>query len=149
MRITKEVQQTVEVTKDIICNKCGNSCRTSTGGDDAPWHAYDGLIEAEVHGSYFSTKIGDTSKHVFSLCETCFMELQSSFKIPSFQGDAFGWTAAHISFDEEIVSEEEYKESLAEIDRLMGTKDADEQVKLEQLAMRAHNYERGKEPLPE
>lgn len=105
MKVTKEVQQTVTVVKDIICNKCGESCRTDGGGDDTSHPEFDGLIEAQVHGGYFSEKIGDCSRHIFSLCETCFMDLQSTFKIPSYQGDWLGDCSLDMISDEELAED--------------------------------------------
>lgn len=95
MRITKQIQVIKEesLTTDILCNKCGLTCRTDNGPVDIPSGVkpqFDGLLEAKVQGGYFSKKIGDLSRHTFSLCETCFMDLQSTFKIPSYRGDYFG-----------------------------------------------------------
>lgn len=83
MKITKEVQQTVTVTKDIICNKCGESCCTSTSDPDevTAWRDYDGLLEASGSGGYHSKHIGDMTYFTFSLCERCLMELFKTFKI--------------------------------------------------------------------
>ncbi len=101
MRITKEVQVQQTVTHDIICNLCGMSCRTDSNGDNTSCPDFDGLIEAEVHGGYHSKVIGDTSRHVFSLCETCFMELSKSFKIPSYQGsELWGCSLDYVESDE-------------------------------------------------
>lgn len=88
MIITTEVQQTVNVISDIICNKCGESCKNLYG--------YEGLLEAEVHGGYGSEHVGDMNKHKFSMCEKCFMELSATFKIPSLEDDG-----DHFMSDEE------------------------------------------------
>lgn len=48
-----------------------------------------------------------------------------------------------------IVTETDYKEALAEIDRLWGAvAGSPEEARLELLAMLVHNYERSLEPLP-
>ncbi len=80
MIITTEVQQTITVVSDIICNKCGESCKSN-------FHGYEGLLEAEVFGGYGSEHVGDMNKHKFSMCEKCFMELSATFKIPSWVDD--------------------------------------------------------------
>ncbi len=61
------------VTDDIICNKCGNSCKDSCDMN------YEGLIEASVFGGYAS-KLGDQVNYEFSLCEDCLIELFKTFK---------------------------------------------------------------------
>lgn len=84
MRITKDIQETVTVVQDIICNKCGESCRTD-GDDPSTYHkSFDGLIEVCAHGGYWSKVIGDMNKYQFSLCESCLVEFAKTFKIDAF-----------------------------------------------------------------
>lgn len=90
MKITQDIQATVTVTKDIICNKCGKSCRTDGGGDDAGHKEFDGLIEVCAHGGYWSKVIGDMNRYRFSLCETCLVEFAKTFKINAFE-DGFNY----------------------------------------------------------
>lgn len=67
----------IEVTEDIICNKCGSSLK-----DDCDMN-YEGLIEVSFMGGYAS-KIGDSLECRFSLCESCLIELFKTFKIEPF-----------------------------------------------------------------
>jgi hypothetical protein len=82
MKITKEktITETVTIVEDIICNNCGESCKT-----DSDFNQYDGLIEVCVSGGYFSKFIGDLNSYTFSLCEKCVMEMIKSFKINPLQ----------------------------------------------------------------
>jgi hypothetical protein len=78
MRITrkKTVTKEIEVTTDVLCNKCGKTCSMP--------HAalqHFGLIEAEVSGGFDSTVLEDLHTYTFSLCEVCLKELFSTFKI--------------------------------------------------------------------
>ena len=59
--------------KDIICNKCGNSCKGIAN--------YCGLIEICVDGNYDSSVLEDGKKYEFSLCEKCLDSLFKDFKI--------------------------------------------------------------------
>lgn len=61
-----------DVIEDIICNKCGKSCRNHLN--------FEGLIEAVCSGGYGSIIIGDETSIKFSLCEPCLGELINSFK---------------------------------------------------------------------
>ena len=63
MRVTHYVEKKVEETKDIICNKCGKTCKH----DDN----FCGLLEAAVQGGYDSTHLEDMKEYSFSLCEEC------------------------------------------------------------------------------
>lgn len=75
MKIIETTQklQTVSEIKDIICNKCGNSCRFG------PLN-YEGLIEVTFQSGFYSTIFGDCQEHSFSLCEPCLKELYETFK---------------------------------------------------------------------
>ena len=75
MEIKEKVTQEVEITKDIICNKCGNSCKGDVGN-------YNGLIEVVVTGAYDSTHLTDGKNYVFSMCEECLSEMIKTFSIP-------------------------------------------------------------------
>lgn len=65
------------VTKEIICNKCGLSCKKSNDCND-----FYGLIESSVTGGYFSDFLEDDIKYTFSLCEKCLSEIFTAFKEP-------------------------------------------------------------------
>ena len=82
MRKTSEVETVVTVTDDIICNKCGGSCKCEMN--------FNGLIEMSVIGAYDSTHLDDMRKYVFSLCEKCLSGLFDSFAIkPEITGGFF------------------------------------------------------------
>lgn len=68
-------KQTIETSaiKDVICNKCGKSCFDTMN--------FNGLINAEVYGSYDSKILEDFKKYKFDLCEVCLKDLFDSFKI--------------------------------------------------------------------
>lgn len=70
----EKIEVDKEVLDDIICNKCGRSCKDSSEMN------YEGLLEISVEGGYASI-LGDTVKYTFSLCEECLKELFESFKI--------------------------------------------------------------------
>ena len=59
------IQETKEVTK-IICNKCGM--------------AKEDTLSVQKRWGYFSEK--DNEVHAFDLCEACYDELISNFRIP-------------------------------------------------------------------
>lgn len=70
--IQKETEtKNVEVIKDILCNKCGNSCKGQ---------ACDGFECAELraHWGYGSKRDGEV--HEAHLCEKCWEEISTIFK---------------------------------------------------------------------
>lgn len=77
MKITEIKPVTIdeEVTVDIICNVCGNSCKDREGMN------YEGLLEASVQGGYAS-KLGDMLTYTFSICEGCLENIFKTFKHP-------------------------------------------------------------------
>jgi hypothetical protein len=79
MRITTDEMVRTEITEDILCNGCGESCKE---GDEKRLHEeFCGLIETTVHGSYWSHYLNDGRKYTFSLCEKCLTELFKTFAI--------------------------------------------------------------------
>jgi hypothetical protein len=76
MKIIKKVPQEIEVVDDVICNKCGKSCRPSKEVPD-----FYGLIEASFTTGYESAALPDGSIYTFSLCENCLAELFETFQI--------------------------------------------------------------------
>ena len=78
MRIIEKkiLTREVEDTKDILCNKCGESLYIKFGEGIGN---YEGLIEAYVCGG-FSALLGDEVGYNFSLCEKCLSELFKTFK---------------------------------------------------------------------
>lgn len=66
---TKEVERIA----DVLCNKCGESCKSEMG-------SFYGLIEAVVTGGYESSHLGDCTVYKFSLCEGCLQSIFDTFK---------------------------------------------------------------------
>ena len=77
MKITEKQTRTIEeeITKDIICNKCGESLKDKCDMN------FEGLQEIFVSGGYASL-LGDMVEFTFSMCEKCLKVLFRSFKIP-------------------------------------------------------------------
>ncbi len=67
------IQETKEVTK-IICNKCGKEIDVENG------MAKEDTLSVQKRWGYFSEK--DNEVHAFDLCEVCYDELISNFRIP-------------------------------------------------------------------
>lgn len=89
MKNLKKIIKSVEIlqTQDIICNKCGESCKLGNIGGagnkkNPDWDIYGGLLESEVFGGYYSSKLDDESKYTFSLCEHCLTKMFKQFKVP-------------------------------------------------------------------
>lgn len=76
MRKTHKATVETEVTDDVICNRCGESCKTDCG--------YEGLFGCNVVGGYGSKHLGDMNQYVFDICEACLIEWFKSFKIDPF-----------------------------------------------------------------
>lgn len=58
----------------VVCNKCGRSLKVEDG------YLKEGSFSAEAVFGYFSRKDGIT--HRFDLCEDCYDEMISQFKVP-------------------------------------------------------------------
>lgn len=84
MRKTKKIKvtETKEVTTDIVCNNCGGSCQVGSFDSKGKDKVYEGLLETEVHGGFFSSELGDMTSYRFSLCEKCLSKMFSGFKVP-------------------------------------------------------------------
>jgi hypoxanthine phosphoribosyltransferase len=67
--------------EDVICNKCGETCRYSSGMKGEPKVPY-GLIGGKVRGHYNSPVLWDLITYRFDICEKCLDEYFNSFKIP-------------------------------------------------------------------
>ena len=67
------IQEPKEVTK-IICNKCGKEIAVENG------MAKEDTLSVQKRWGYFSEK--DNEVHAFDLCEACYDELISNFRIP-------------------------------------------------------------------
>lgn len=66
------------VTQDVMCNKCGRSCRVE---DEHQPEVFGFVcVELRVDWGYFSSY--DLESHRSHLCERCYEELVASFVIP-------------------------------------------------------------------
>lgn len=72
--IRKQIEaQKVEVIKDILCNKCGNSCKK-----DLEYESFE-FASLQVHWGYSS--VGhDGEVHEAHLCEQCWEGIVKEFK---------------------------------------------------------------------
>lgn len=61
-------------SNDICCNVCGKKIKTENG------ILKEDVFEATKEWGYFSKK--DLEVHKFNICEECYEELISNFKIP-------------------------------------------------------------------
>jgi hypothetical protein len=80
MKLTHIINKSVTETKDVLCNKCGESLRppfdSNFPGD------YYGLVEVGFSTGYLSKELPDGYWYTFSLCEKCLSELFKTFKHP-------------------------------------------------------------------
>jgi len=87
MEIKKNVKMEKETVEDVLCNKCGFSCKRvypNSSNDDGEFY---GLIEVSFSTGYLSDPLPDCQIYTFSLCETCLYDLFASFKIKPEQED--------------------------------------------------------------
>jgi len=83
--IHKKVEmREVETVEDVVCNKCGQSCRIGEPG--ARLFNYGGLT-GHVSGCYGSTHLEDGVQYRFDLCEKCVKDLFSTFQISAEETD--------------------------------------------------------------
>jgi hypothetical protein len=69
--IRKEQEtKTIEVIKDVLCNKCGKSCRCHDNHDFV-------CASLSVHWGYGSTRDGEV--HEAHLCESCWETITKDF----------------------------------------------------------------------
>jgi transcription initiation factor TFIIIB Brf1 subunit/transcription initiation factor TFIIB len=69
---TRQVVKIDTVTKDIVCNKCGKSCKDTYIPFWLPnfgWHYFGEVSKGEYAGQV----------HKFDLCDSCYTELINSF----------------------------------------------------------------------
>ncbi len=76
MRRTERVTREVEITTEVICNKC---CVKTTGN----------CLAAEYKAAYGSDF--DGMQYTFDLCEKCLFALFETFKIPVSIKDCPPW----------------------------------------------------------
>lgn len=73
MRVYKEKQVVYKEETDVICNKCGQTCK--------PKYNHIGLC-GYISGCYESELFEDNVDYLFDLCEKCVWDLVQTFKIP-------------------------------------------------------------------
>ena len=74
MRITQEKQTVKTVIDDVICNRCGKSCKAS---GDNPNFFYARCV---ADGGYGSRRFVVGHRYAFDLCEDCTIEVARGFK---------------------------------------------------------------------
>jgi hypothetical protein len=74
MRITGKATITTEQTTDVICDRCGESCKSVDGDVSA--------VPIDVLGHFGSRRFEDCHRYHLDLCENCAFELARSFKYP-------------------------------------------------------------------
>jgi len=79
---TKIEKRKVEVTKDIVCNICGTSCKASPGYG----FSYATL---KAHWGYCSNRDGQV--HEAHICNSCFDVMIKKFKISSLVTENKWW----------------------------------------------------------
>jgi len=77
MRITKEEPTTKAVLDDVICNRCGKSCKA--GGNDLN-NIY--FAKCVARGGFGSPCLVDGYEYTFEVCEGCFIDIAKAFKHP-------------------------------------------------------------------
>ena len=82
-KVTKQVEE--EEVEDIICNKCGSSCKVSIAEEIDTYE--DIAIE---HGFGYGTE-RDGELHVSHLCYECYDKLIASFVYPPTIEELGGW----------------------------------------------------------
>ena len=75
MRIIKEEHATTTVLDDVICNRCGKSCKINK--DPNIYFA-----QCTTRGSCGSPRLVDGYKYTFEVCEDCFIEIAKTFQHP-------------------------------------------------------------------
>jgi hypothetical protein len=74
--IRKEQEtQNIEVIKDILCNKCGKSCKKHEGFEES-----FSFADLNVHWGYFSDDNRDGEVHEAHLCQSCWEGIVATFK---------------------------------------------------------------------
>jgi len=76
MRVTKEEQTTTTVLDDVICNRCGASCKI----DKKDPNIY--FAQCTAKGGFGSPRLIDGYKYTFEVCEGCFIEIAKTFQHP-------------------------------------------------------------------
>src|SRR5690606_34673443 len=99
---TKTISRQIdyEETVDVICNKCGESCKDECGMN------YEGLIEYKIMGG-FGSKLGDGSVYQFYLCEDCLKTMFEGFKHNPYVEDDEDIEYEEDSDEDDIEDEEE------------------------------------------
>ena len=81
---TKEILKEVEIIDEIICNKCGQKIGRPMGNhqEDIPDSMWNEYIVFNNEFGFFSNIFSDGERHEFHLCEQCYANIISDFKIP-------------------------------------------------------------------
>ena len=74
------VTEEAEVLEDILCDRCGESCRRFRSKED-PTDIYE-YATITANWGYHSNR--DTESHSALICEKCFDSVTKDFKHPTF-----------------------------------------------------------------
>lgn len=79
----EEVTKLECVTKKVICNKCGKEIEIIHNYGRVPHNTFQDYCRVDTHWDHYKEH---SQKHMdiesFDLCEDCYNELVTSFKIP-------------------------------------------------------------------
>lgn len=77
MEITELKWVEKKIVKDILCNKCGESCKSYVDSNHELWNFNSAIITPDFeYGSIYD--MADWEVHI---CENCYTEFESTFKI--------------------------------------------------------------------
>jgi protein-arginine kinase activator protein McsA len=84
---TKLVEK--EVVEDVLCNKCGESCKDYV---DAA-HEFFNLNHATITPDFgYGSRLYDMDSWEVHICESCYAEFEATFKIkPKKEQNIFAW----------------------------------------------------------
>ncbi len=82
----KKVKVTKRVIKEILCNKCGKSCKGNKSMSDAPVFE---AVDIEHYWGYFSKK--DMQRTKAYICELCWDDFEKSFKFKATFDDEYAF----------------------------------------------------------
>jgi uncharacterized cysteine cluster protein YcgN (CxxCxxCC family) len=82
----KTAKKKTKIIWDVICNKCGKTCRL---GEAEPVNF--GGLRGVAHGQFGSEHLKDCHEYRFDLCEQCLRETFDTFKIPVLEVDIGPW----------------------------------------------------------
>lgn len=86
----KSCGKVTKIDKDIICNKCGKSCKVYLTADKKHTD-FEGLLGVEVAGGFGSSHDCTTLK--FDICDECLMKFIKTFKVKPEEIEVTPWAS--------------------------------------------------------